>query len=353
MRRIILAALAAAAALAASCEDFLSEGKGTGTLSWQFAPPTKAGDFPDTNQFLLKVTDAAGTILYDGTYGDSPEMLSVREGSYTVSARSAEFSAPAFDLPVYGDTEVVLVKAGQTTRVTLACTMINSGIRLRISPEFIRSIPDGTLSLVSPDGRLPYPYHETRTAYFEPGIVSLQLTEGETTRTLLSRDLEPREILTVGLASPGSQSGATGADIGIAVDTAKVYHDLEYNPDDGTAGSEKDKALSIQQARASAGATGVWVYGYIVGGDLTSSGSKMNTGPVFSKDTHLAIAARSSVTEKASCLSVELKKADIRSALNLKDHPEMLGRQVFLKGDIVSAYYGIPGIKNVTDFSFE
>jgi hypothetical protein len=59
---------------------------------------------------------------------------------------------------------------------------------------------------------------------------------------------------------------------------------------------------------------------------------------------------RSSVTDKQQCLSVELRKGEIRTALNLKDHPENLGHQVFLKGNLVEAYYGLPGLKAVTDF---
>ena len=41
---------------------------------------------------------------------------------------------------------------------------------------------------------------------------------------------------------------------------------------------------------------------------------------------------------------------DVLDALNLVDHEENLGRQVFLKGDIVEAYYGIPGLQNITEF---
>ena len=90
----------------------------------------------------------------------------------------------------------------------------------------------------------------------------------------------------------------------------------------------------------------------IVGGDLSSSGTKMNTSAPFDSNTHLTIAERSSIKDKASCLSVELKKGDIRDALNLKDHPENLGMQVFLCGDIVEAYYGIPGLKSLTEYDW-
>ena len=349
----ILAALAALLLSGTSCQDFLSlPREKTGTLSWTFPALTRAADFPDTNRFLLTVTDAGGNTLYDGLYGDSPERMEVAAGSYTLSVRSGEFKEPAFDTPIYGDTQVVQVLAGKTTLAILSCTMLGSGIRLKISPEFIAEHPSGTLELSSIDGRLSYGFQETRTAYFRSGIVSLLLKEGENVRALFSRDLEPREVLTVSLGG-SFVSGSTGAEISVQVDTAKVWHEADATPGSGSAGTSKENALSIPQAKASAGATGVWVYGYIVGGDLSSSGNKMNTGPTFEKDTHLAIAARSSVTEKSACLSVELKKADIRSAINLKDHPELLGHILFLKGDIVSGYYGIPGVKNVSEISFE
>ena len=353
MKQFWLAAAAASTLLAVSCDDFLSRpATQAGMLVWSISPVTKAGGaIPDTNQFLLTVTDAKGEVLYDGTYGQSPEFLSVPEGSYTVSARSISFVAPAFDAPLYGDTEVALVTAGRTARVQLTCTMLNSGIRLRPAPDFSLFCPDGILTLSSEDGRLDYAYDETRTAFFQPGIVSLLLQEGSSVRTLFSRELAPREILTVGLSAPYSgESGETGAAVSIVVDTSKVYYEDFWRPEDETAGSSPDHALGIQQAKASIGATGVWVCGYIVGGDLSSSGNKMNTGPEFAKDTHIAIAARASVTDKSSCLSVELPKGEIRDALNLVDHPDLLGHQVWLKGEIVSAYYGITGIKNVKEF---
>ena len=40
----------------------------------------------------------------------------------------------------------------------------------------------------------------------------------------------------------------------------------------------------------------------------------------------------------------------MREALNLASNPSNLGKKLYLKGDIVSAYYGIPGIKNISDY---
>lgn len=95
----------------------------------------------------------------------------------------------------------------------------------------------------------------------------------------------------------------------------------------------------------------VWVYGYIVGGDLSSSGASFT--PPFKSRTNIIIAARSSTADKSSCMSVQLQKGDIRDALNLVDNPDILGDQIFLKGNIVEAYYGIPGIQGITEYEFK
>ena len=49
-------------------------------------------------------------------------------------------------------------------------------------------------------------------------------------------------------------------------------------------------------------------------------------------------------------MSVKLPKGDIRAAINLADHPELVGRKIYLKGDLIAAYFGIPGIENITEY---
>ena len=65
------------------------------------------------------------------------------------------------------------------------------------------------------------------------------------------------------------------------------------------------------------------------------------------------IGPRSSTDRKSECLSVQLPSGDIRDALNLVDNPHLLGRKVCLRGDIVEAYYGIPGIKNISEYELQ
>ena len=107
----------------------------------------------------------------------------------------------------------------------------------------------------------------------------------------------------------------------------------------------------MSQARAHVGEKSLWVYGYIVGGDLTSNGKSVKIEGI-DKTTHLALADSPSMKEKASCLAVELPKGALRDALNLVDHPEFIGRQIYLKGDVVGSYYGTTGLKSTAEYLF-
>jgi len=329
---------------------------GTGELSWSMDPvirvvSTKAApDIPDTNDFLLRVADASGKLLYEGAYGDSPEKLLVNPGTYSIKIRSGEFPRPAFAQPQYGDDQEVEVKAGESVHVILMCSQVNSGVRLKLSPDFLTSYPDGVLFLKSAEGRLMYSYTERRIAYFNPGDVTLQMAEnGDATKDLLTRNLMPSEILTLNISAPPADVAGS---VKIAVDTSRIWTSEDYvigGSSGSNSGEGPMEAISVADAAAHTGETGVWLYGYIVGGDLTSAGKSVKTSGI-TKNTHLALATRSSVTAKASCVAVELPKGAVRDALNLVDHPELIGTRIYLKGNIVSSYFGTTGLKGTSEY---
>lgn len=353
-----------------ACEDFGLKPAGQGELRWILegqGPATRASaEIPDTNDFILKVSDAQGKVLYEGAYGDSPESLLVDAGSYTVSVRSIEFTTPGFSRPLYGDEQVVVVKAGASVTVRLNCVLQNAGVRIQLAPDFLTSYPDGVLYLKAGDTRLMYGYSEKRIAYFNPGDVTLILYNRGQDETLLSRTLDARTVLTLNISAPHGGGGkAASSTISVAVDTAKVWNSEYYaiggggnggsgsgsssGNEDDEKGSETDKAYSVSQASSHVGENGAWVFGYIVGGDLSTAGTTVKTSKL-TKNTHLAIATRSSVTAKASCVAVELPKGSVRDALNLVDHPDLIGTRVYLKGNIVQSYFGTTGLKGVSDY---
>ena len=311
-------------------------------------------DMPDTSDFLLTVSGPDGEIVYDGVYGDSPESIMVDAGSYTIYVRSCDFNKPAFAAPQYGDRQCVVVPSGGVADVRLTCVQMNAGILLKIDESFLRNCPDAALFLKSSAGKLMYGYSEKRIAYFPPGSVSLMMSANSTDRVLFTRELQPRTILEVHVSAAGDSGQSAQESIRVAVDTSRVWNTESYviggGGSSGKGGSKSD-ALTVSQAIASAGEESVWVCGYIVGGDLTSSSASFEAP--FSSRTNIVLGPRSSSSSRSSCLSVSLPSGEIRDELNLVDNPHLLGRKVYLKGDVVESYYGMPGLKNLVDYELK
>ena len=98
-----------------------------------------------------------------------------------------------------------------------------------------------------------------------------------------------------------------------------------------------------------------WVKAYIVGYIPQSTG---DDGPsytisdvMFSTDgapaTNIVIADNPNEKDINNCMAVQLPSGDVRSALNLADHPENIGKEIMLYGTMTS-YYGGSGVKSVT-----
>ncbi len=325
----------------------------------------------DTNSFILELKDSQDKVIYSGRYGDSPEQFDLPSGSYTVKAVSSDFKTPAFSSPQYGDEQCVVVPAGKIIGVKLTCTMMNCGISLNIASGFLTQYPKSSLFVKSDDGRLPYSYTEKRIAYFRPGRISLQMLDDSESRTLVTRRLSAGDVLKLSVRVSGSTSASAQGEpsgISIAVDTAKNWISGTYTIGGGTsggssgdsssdgdgssgAGCSAEDAMTISMAKECIGETDVWVGGYIVGGDLTSANASF-TAP-FKSRSNILLGPRSSVTSRENCLSVQLPEGDVRDELNLVDNPQMLGCHVLLCGDIVESYYGMVGLKNVSEFVAE
>ena len=336
---ILMAAMILAAT---SCSSILNNDDDQGKLVIHFShPETKADrDVPDSSVFILNVRKAGGETVYSGRYGDMPEELIVDAGTYEIDARSGDFTRPLFDSPQFGDSKTVEVRAGATVKVDLRCFQINCGIRLRIAPEFLVNYPQGVMFVQSVDGRLMYGYSEKRIAYFNPGEVSVVLDDAGKEDVLMTRKLEPREILEVSVSAPAT--GVSGT-ISVSIDTTRTWVNEEFTIGQGDdKGRDLSGAVGVADARNMTGATGVWVYGYIIGSASPFQKDSVST-------TNLAIAGRASITSKDACMSVELKKGKMRDELNAHDNPGNIGRKLFVKGDIAK-YYGIPGVKNISDY---
>ena len=333
-----------------------SDGKGELRISFasdQYVTRKADPDVPDTSDFHLTVTSSTGSIVYDGVYSASPEAIMVDPGSYDVKVVSCDFKVPAFSSPQYGDDQCVVVPSGEIVNVRLMCTQINSGIRLKVDRGFLDAYPDGVLFLKSAQGKLMYGYSEKRIAYFRPGNVSLLLSSGGKDEVLLTRNLKAQEILQLDITvSPNAGQSGTGSRISVAVDTSRTWISDSYIiGGENDKGSEITDALTVSQAMDHIGDEDVWVSGYIVGGDLTSSSASFEIP--FSSRTNILIGPRSSTINRSSCIAVQLPSGSVRDALNLVDNPNNLERKVCIRGDIVESYYSLIGLKSVTDYEFQ
>jgi len=344
---------------AASCGLMGEAGKGKLSLSFDDSAylATKAGnqEIPDTNDFILSITASDGSSIYKGLYGNCPESIEMDEGSYVVRVVSKEFSAPTFSSPQFGDEQKVSIPSGGSMKICLECSQINCGIALNIDSSFLSECTSKVLWVQSSDGRLMYSYTEKRTAFFNPGKISVIMTSNSTSETLYSRNLERGDMLRLNISAKAAKKSANNeSGISVRLDTCRNWIQDSYVIGGSSGkGSDTDNALSVSQAKASVGENDIWVYGYIVGGDLSSAKQGISYSAPFKSNTNIAIASRSSVSDKNSCLSVQLTDNNVRSVLNLVDNPDKLGKRVCLKGDIVEAYYGIPGLKNVSECVFK
>ena len=147
-----------------------------------------------------------------------------------------------------------------------------------------------------------------------------------------------------------SSSSRPDRGISIAVDTARTWLSDSYviGGSDISKGTSPDNALTVSQAMASAGAEDVWVCGYIVGGDLTSSSASFEEP--FSSRTNLLLGPKSGTVSRESCIAVQLPSGSVRDRLNLVDKPSRIGSRVCLKGDVAGSYFGLTGLKNVSEY---
>ena len=336
------------------CEISGTDDCGEGELRIAFADnphyQTKgSGEIPDTSDFLITITGPDGKSVFEGVYGDCPESLTLPAGNYIIKSVSSEFEEPEFSAPQYGDEQCVVIPKGGVADVRLVCTQLNAGVRLRISKDFLTECPDGVLFLKSDQGKLMYGYSERRIAYFLPGRVSLVLSSGGKDETLMSRTLLAQEILSLGVSVASSSGGHSAGRLTVAVDTSRTWISDSYVIGGANdKGEDESDALTVMQARSEAGREGVWVCGHIVGGDLTSASASFDEP--FASRTNILLGPKSSTVDKDVCLSVQLPSGKLRDALNLVDNPHLLGAKIYLCGDIVEAYFGIPGIKNISEY---
>lgn len=127
---------------------------------------------------------------------------------------------------------------------------------------------------------------------------------------------------------------------GVEIDTGEVK--------DGN-GTE-DSPYSVTQVLDGSATGTAWVSGYIVGwidGMTLSTGATFNASSTI--ETNVLIAATQGETDVNKCIPVQLPAGAIRSAVNLKSHPENFGKMLSVNASI-EKYFGVMGLKSATEY---
>ena len=102
----------------------------------------------------------------------------------------------------------------------------------------------------------------------------------------------------------------------------------------------KESPYTIKGAALNQNGGYAWVKAYIVGyiptGDNTSSTiSDIVFGTEGAGTTNIVIATSGDSKDINNCMAVQLPSGDVRNALNLQAHPENLGKEVMLHGEVL------------------
>ena len=98
--------------------------------------------------------------------------------------------------------------------------------------------------------------------------------------------------------------------------------------------------------------TGVYVKGYIVGSATGASWSSFTTNVFTASQSNIGLANTSAEDDYNYVMPVQLlANTDTRNALQLSSHPENIGHEVIVYGD-VTKYFSVMGIKNTSSYEW-
>lgn len=227
-----------ALALLTGCSKNDGTSTETGTLSLSYIVSTgvnlKASVDPST--FKLAILNSKGSeVKTFAQVSDVPEQIELIMGEYTVNTYSQEFSAPAFDTPVYGGEEVVSIVAGKEKAATINCVQTNAGIKFEWTDEFKAAFSEYAAEITSAEGTIAFTSMEARSAYFKPGEVTVKITVGSGdnaavfTKTLT---VNGRELITVKPTPVEVGSGSLSLTITVNTDVTERIEVIEISSGD-------------------------------------------------------------------------------------------------------------------------
>ena len=169
-----------------------------------------------------------------------PESIELPEGAYYVSAAPAEIPVAAFESPCYsGKSDSFTILSGETSEISLACTLANTEVTISYSDQVISLFSDYQTTVSNASGSLTFSKDETRPGYFNSGPLTITvdleyISDGETRIKTLSGQLSGPQTgkhyeITVD-TSPDAEAGDVSLSISFETNIETISFDLT---DDG------------------------------------------------------------------------------------------------------------------------
>lgn len=120
-------------------------------------------------------------------------------------------------------------------------------------------------------------------------------------------------------------------------------------PEVATQGTEASP-YTVTDAKTVKTGTGKYIKGYIVGyvpGKALNEAVFGNASSAETAPTNILLAAKADEKEVNNCMPIQLPAGDLRTALNLKDNPDNLKKELLICGNI-ETYFGATGLKSAT-----
>ena len=131
--------------------------------------------------------------------------------------------------------------------------------------------------------------------------------------------------------------------------TQPTKPDAPTTPEVATQGTEASP-YTVTDAKTVKTGTGKYIKGYIVGyvpGKALNEAVFGNASSAETAPTNILLAAKADEKEVNNCMPIQLPAGDLRTALNLKDNPGNLKKELIICGNI-ETYFGATGLKFAT-----
>ena len=124
----------------------------------------------DKSNFIVTITPADGSEVIEYTYGNMPEVVTLKTGSYGLTVESHKVKDAEWEAPYYTTSTTFEIKKNSITRLDpQICRFKSIGVAVSYSDKLRAMLGDDVkVTVVANDmGRLEYTRDETRVGYFK------------------------------------------------------------------------------------------------------------------------------------------------------------------------------------------